>query len=59
MYNVYIPVVGKFSIKRVYNILNSCTFFIHMMDMYLTIQVQYNTGIPEKVYMYYKTICVQ
>jgi hypothetical protein len=59
MYNAYIPVVSKFAIKRVYNILNSCTFFIHMMDMYLTIQVQYNTGIPENCYIYYKAIFVQ
>jgi hypothetical protein len=36
-------IVSKLAIKPVYTILNSCNFAIHRTDMYLTIQIYYNT----------------
>jgi hypothetical protein len=40
---MYIHIVGQFAIKPAYTILNSCNLFIHMTDMYLTIQIQHDT----------------
>jgi hypothetical protein len=40
---MYIHIVSQFAIKPVYTILNSNNFVIHMTNMYLIIEKQYNT----------------